>query len=175
MRNLRLEIKSGFTLIELLLYTGLVAIFVMAATTSLLDIIMGSTKSSVQQEVQENLRYVGQRIQFEIRNADTVNPGSTFDTNLALNPDTIVSFSSPSPNNPTEFRVNEGILQIRQGSGDWIALTSASLEVEELFFTDLSDLGSENVRFTVTLKYRNPSGRTEWEKEATAETAAQLR
>ncbi len=166
---------GGFTLVELLLYISLVAIFVSAATVSLLDIILGSTKSSIQQEVQENLRYASQRIQFEIRNADTINPGSSFGTNLVLNPATVVSFVSSSPNNPTEIRVSEGILQIKQGSGDWTALTSSTLEVEELVFTDLSDTGSENVRFTVTVRYRNPDVRSEWEKEATFETAAQLR
>ncbi|MDP2366126.1 MAG: prepilin-type N-terminal cleavage/methylation domain-containing protein, partial [Ignavibacteria bacterium] len=118
--------KVGFTLIELLLYMGLVAIFVSAATIALLDITSGSTKSSVEQEVQENLRYTSYRIQFEWRNADAINPDSSFGTNLATNPALIVSLTSPSPNNPTEFRVEGGILQIKQGSGGgWAPLTSS--------------------------------------------------
>lgn len=165
----------GFTLIELLLYMGLVAIFVSAATIALLDITSGSTKSSVEQEVQENLRYTSYRIQFEVRNSDSINIVSSFGSNLATNPALIVSLAFPSPNNPTEFRVNGGILQIKQGNGAWTALTSSAVEVTNLVFTNLTDGSSENVRFTLTVRYRNPSGRSEWEKEATFVGAAQLR
>lgn len=167
--------KVGFTLIELLIYMSLVVIFVSAATSSLLGIILGNVKSSVEQEVQENLRYAVHRIQFEIRNADTINGSSSFGINLASNPALVFSLAAPSPNNPTEFRVESGILQIKQGTGDWTALTSAVLEVTNLVFTNLSESSSENVRFTVTVKYRNPSGRSEWKKEAAWEGAAQLR
>ena len=167
--------KTGFTLIELLIYMGLVALFVSAATISLLDIISGSNKSSVQQEVQENLRYATYRIQYEVRNADSIAGGSDFGINLASNPALTLSLSVPSPDDSIDFRVEEGTLQIKQGSGDWTALTSAALEVTNLVFTDLTDSSSENVEFTVTVRYRNPSGRSEWEKEATFEGGAQLR
>lgn len=165
----------GFTLIELLIYVGLVSIFLTAATSSLLDIVFGSVKSSVEQEVQENLRYVTQRVQFEIRNADTINSGSSFGINLASDSTKSLSLATPSPNNPTEFRVSGGILQIKQGSGSWTVLTSSVLEVTNLVFTKLSDSNSENISFTVTVKYRNPSGRIEWDKTSTFEGASQLR
>jgi type II secretory pathway pseudopilin PulG len=167
--------KVGFSLIELLLYIGLVALFLTAATTSLWDIILGNVKSGVHQEVQENLRYAAHRIQFEIRNADSVNPGSGFDINLATNPSEKISLSVPDPDNPTEFRVSGGVLHIKRGDGSWAALTSSALEVTDLTFTDLGDTASEYLEFTVTVKYKNPSGRSQWEKEATFRGAAQLR
>lgn len=168
--------KSGFSLIELLLYIGLIAIFLTAATTSLWDIILGNVKSGVHQEVQENLRYAAHRIQFEIRNANSVNPGSGFDINLTTNPSEKISLSAPDPNNPTEFRISGGVLQIKRGDGSWTALTSDVLEITNLTFIDLSDASSsEYLEFTVTVKYRNPSGRSQWEKEATFRGAAQLR
>lgn len=33
----------------------------------------------------------------------------------------------------------------------------------------------ENIRFTLTIRHKNPSGKSEWEKEATFETSVQLR
>ena len=167
--------KVGFSLIELLLYMGLIAIFLTAATTSLWDIILGNVKSGVHQEVQENLRYATHRIQFEIRNADSVNPGSGFDINLATSPSEKISLSVPDPDNPTEFRVSGGVLHIKRGDGSWTALTSSALEVTNLTFTDLSDAASKYLEFTVTVKYRNPSGRSQWETEAMFRGAAQLR
>jgi Tfp pilus assembly protein FimT len=167
--------RLGFTLIELLLYMGLVGIFLTAATTSMWDIILGNVKSSVEQEVQESLRYSSSRLGFEIRNADSVGSSSDFDVNLADNPGTMLSLNAPSPNDPTEFRVTGGLLQVKQGSGDWASITSPAVEVTNLVFTDLTDAASDNIKFTVTVKYRNPSDRSEWEKSATFEGAGQLR
>lgn len=165
----------GFTLIELILYMGLVALFLTAATTSLWDIILGNVKSSVHQEVQENMRYAAHRIQFEVRNANSVNASSSFGVNLASDPTRVLSLSAPSPDDPTQFRVSSGALQIKRGSGNWTSLTSQAVEVTDLTLLDLSDGSSENVKFAITVKYRNPSGRSQWEKEATFNGAAQLR
>ncbi len=167
--------RKGFTLIELLLYVGLVGVFLTAAMASLGDIILGNVKSSVEQEVQESLRYASNRLIFEIRNADSIGVSSDFGVNLAANPDATLSLNSPAPNNPTEFRVNDGLLQIRQGSADWTSITSPAVAVTNLVFTDLTDASSENIKFTVSVEYRNPSGRSEWEKELTVEAAANLR
>lgn len=166
---------SAFTLIELLIYMALVALFLTAAVTSMWDIILGHTKSSVQQEVQESLRYASHRLSFEIRNANSIGASSDFGVNLATTPGTVLSLNSPAPANPTEFRVNNGLLQIKQGSGGWTTISSSAVAVTNLVFTDLTDAASENIKFTVTVKYLNPSGRSEWEKSASFEGAANLR
>jgi len=170
-----LNAVRGFTLIELLLYMALVSIFLTAATTSMWDIILGNTKSSVEQEVQESLRYASHRLSFEIRNANSIGASSDFGVNLAATPGAALSLNSPSPDNPTEFRVNNGLLQIKQGSGDWTTITSSALEVTNLVFTNLTDDSSENIKFTVTVNYLNPGDRSELEKSATFESASQLR
>ena len=171
----RSKAVKGFTLIELLIYMGLLSLFLTAATTSTWDIILGSVKSAVQQEVQENLRYAAHRLQFEIRNANSINASSDFDVNFASDPSAILSLSAPSPNNPTEFRVVDNVLQVKRGGGGWGALTSSAVEVTNLIFTDLSDSASENAKFIITIRYENPGGRSQWEKEETFEGAAQLR
>jgi hypothetical protein len=154
---------------------GLVGVFLTAATTSIWDIILGNVKSSVEQEVQESLRYASSRLGFEIRNADSIGSSSDFGVNLSAISGTTLSLDSPSPNDPTEFRVNSGLLQIKQGVGDWTSITSPAVEVTNLVFTDLTDSSSENIKFTVTIEYLNSSGRSEWEKSATFEGAANLR
>ena len=170
-----LNAVRGFTLIELLIYLALVSIFLTAATTSMWDIILGNTKSSVEQEVQESLRYASHRLSFEIRNANSIGASSDFGVNLAATPGAALSLNSPSPDNPTEFRVNNGLLQIKQGSGDWTTITSSALEVTNLVFTNLTDDSSENIKFAVTVNYLNPGDRSELEKSATFESASQLR
>ena len=67
------------------------------------------------------------------------------------------------------------MLQVKRGGGGWGALTSSAVEVTNLIFTDLSDSASENAKFIITIRYENPGGRSQWEKEETFEGAAQLR
>ena len=179
--------KKGFTLIELLIYFGLVAAILTAMVLITLDIILGNVKSSVEQEVLENIRYASYRIQFEIRNADSIDgSSSSFGINLATDSNKKVSFSAPAPYDPLEFRVKEGgKLQIRslgeieEGEEDddleWKSLTSSSVEVTNLTFTNLSDGSSESIRFVLIIKYKNPTGVSQWEKEITFEGGAQLR
>jgi len=167
---------KGFTLIELLIYVALVSLFLTTATTALWDVILGNVKSSVQQEVQENLRYASHRVQFEIRNSNSVNTGSSsFGVNLASNPAAKLSLSAPAPDNPLEFRVSGGFLQVNRGGAGWGNLTSNAVEITNLTLTDLSDGESESVRFVLTLRYINPGNRSQWDKEATFEGSATLR
>jgi len=170
-RNLK-----AFTLIELLLYCGLVAIFLSAIIFFAWDVILGSVKAGTHQEVQENLRFTSHRIEVEIRGAGTIDTaGSNFGVNLATNPGTKLSLLGSAPYYPTGFRVDQGALQIKQGAGDWVSLTSSLVEVTDLTFTDLTDIESENIHFTLSIRHRNPSGRSEWEKEATFESSVQMR
>jgi Tfp pilus assembly protein PilW len=173
--SLNTGVKRGFTFIELLLYMGLVAVFMTAVTYFAWDASLGNVKARVYQEVQENFRFASQRLQVDIRNAGGIDAASSsFGVNLAANPGTKLRLLGSAPY-PTEFRVDQGALQIKRGASDWVALTSSSVEVTNLTFTNLTDTGSENVHFSLTVRYRNPSGRSEWEKEETVETSVQVR
>ncbi len=167
---------KGFTLIELLLYFGLIAIFLTAIIYFSWDVILGNAKAGVHQEVQENLRFVSHRIGTETRNASQINiAGTSFETNLATDPAAKLSLSGEAPYYPVELRVDQGSLQIKRGAGEWTSLTNSLVQVTDLTFTNLTDSNSENIYFSLTVKYRNPSGRSEWEKEATFASAVQLR
>jgi len=167
---------GGFTLIEIVLYVSLVALFLTPLIYFAWDVILGNIKAGVHQEVQENLRFVSHRLWFEIRSADSINTAeSDFGVNLAANPGTGFALLGSAPHYPAEFRVDQGVLQVKRGAGDWISLTSSLVEVTNLTLTNLTDAGSENIHFILTIRHRNPSGRSEWEKEETFEASAQIR
>ena len=167
---------KGFTLIELLLYMGLVAIFLTATVYFAWDVVLGNVKAGVHQEVQENLRFASHKVQVEVRNAVNINTAeSNFGINLAPNPGAKLSLAGPAPYYPAEFRIDQGALQLKRGVGSWIALTGRLVEVTNLTFTNLTDENSEVVQFILTVRYRNPSGRSEWAKEASFETSVQIR
>ena len=174
-RNFKNRKRKSFTLIEIIIYIALLGIFLSAATVSLWDIILGNVKSAVQQEVQENLRYSSYRILYEIRSALGVNPASDFGVNLADDSAYTLSLAASAPDNPVQFRVQNGLLQAKRGAQEWGNVTGSAVEVTNLTFTQISDAGGYSVSFVLTLSYVNPSGRSQWEKEATFQGSATLR
>lgn len=173
--NLINKKKKAFTLIEIIIYIALLGIFLSAATVSLWDIILGNVKSSVQQEVQENLRYSSYRILYEIRSALGVNASSDFEVNLADDPANLLSLAASAQDNPIQFRVQNGLLQVKRGAMDWGNLTGSAVEVTNLTFTEINDPAAYSVSFVLAIRYVNPSGRSQWEKEATFQGSATLR
>ena len=144
--------KKAFTLIEIIIYIALLGIFLSAATVSLWDIILGNVKSSVQQEVQESLRYSSYRILYEIRSALGVNDYSDFGVNLAQNSANTLSLAASAPDNPVEIRVQNGILQIKRGALDWGNATGSAVEITNLTFTKVDDPeGEYSILFVITI------------------------
>ena len=157
--------QQGFTFLELILYIALLSIFLTGAIYFAWDIIYGQVRSTVQQEVNENLRIAVERIQFEIRNAVKINNvGTNF---IELDSGLI---------GPTIISLVEKRIQITQG-GETNNLTSSNVEVTDLSFTNLTtgDQSSKNIKFSLSLRHKNPGGRKDWAREQTFETSVELR
>lgn len=157
--------EKGFTFIELILYTALVSIFLTSAVYFAWNVIYGQVKSTVQQEVSENLRFVSGRIQAEIRNAQEINNISS--NSIELDSGLIGT---------TTISLIDQTVQITQGE-QTSDLNSDKVEVTELLFTNLSsdDQKSKNVKFSLALRYKNSNDRQEWDKEGAIETTVELR
>lgn len=157
--------ELGFTFIELILYTALVSIFLTSAVYFAWNIIYGQVRSDVQQEVSGNLRVISERIQFEIRNAKGIN--SLGDNFIELDSGSL---------GITVIALADKAVQITQG-GETNNLTSNEVEVKNLSFTNLTteDQKSKNIKFSITIRHKNPAGKREWEREGTIETTAELR
>lgn len=64
--------NSGLTLIEVLLYVSIVSGFVISLFYLITSIEKGSNKSKAMAEVNSNVRFVSSKLQYYMRNADTV-------------------------------------------------------------------------------------------------------
>ena len=157
--------ESGFTFIELILYTALVSIFLTSAVYFAWNVIYSQVKSTVQQEVSENLRFISGRIQAEIRNAQEINNVGTSSIELDSG---LIGITTISLVGQT--------VQITQ-SGQTSDLSSDKVEVTELLFTNLTsgDQKTKNVKFSLALRYKNSNDRQEWDKEGIVETTVELR
>ena len=160
----------GFTLIELILYMSIVSIIIGALVPFAWNIIEGSSKSSVQQEVSSQARFVSEKIKYEIRNASSINSpaagASAATLNLNSSPTTIIDLSSG------KVRIS------KDGGSSYVNLNSNDTLVSGLTFTSYtsSDNKTKHIQFTFTIDDTGTSGRQEYQVPAvTIEGSAEVR
>lgn len=160
--------EHGFTLIELILYMAIITIVMGALIPFAWSVIGGSVKSSVEQEVSSQARFVSERIKYEIRNANAINSISTL--SIDLNTDT---------NATTVIDLSGGKVRIKYGAGGTpVNLNSNDTKVTSLAFTDYSstDGKTKHIQFNFTIDDNYASARQEYDAPAiTVESGAELR
>lgn len=160
----------GFTFIELILYIALVVLMMAALIPFAWNVIGTGAKSTTEQEVFSNARYISNRLQYEIRNATNISTISATQIILAT--------SIPSTN-PTVIGLSGGNLTVTQGGGSAVNLNSQNASVSALTFTNYSsgDSRSKHVQFIFTVKanYTGAGPRQEFNEATTIESSAELR
>ncbi len=167
--------KRGFTLIETLIYITIIGGVMLAFVSFALHISDSRNKTYVVQEVQANARVALDLISQKIEAANGVNlDSSTF----ALDPG-VLSLSMASISlNPTviDLSVDDGVLQINQGTSGAIPITSDEVRVTNLVFTNLTGGASkENIGVALTVEFNNFDGDVEFSYDQSLQTAVSLR
>ncbi|MFA6249912.1 MAG: type II secretion system protein [Candidatus Shapirobacteria bacterium] len=168
------RLTAGFTLIEMILYIGIVTIFLTAAIQFGWNIIYIRVKSTNQQELNQNLRLVAEKLLYEIRNAQSINTLTS--TSLTLN-------SVDPQRHPTKIDLTNGSVRFGYGPSGSCSfsapcnLTGNLVRITNLTFSDLSsnDGKSVNISFSLTGEVINPSGRQEYVYSQTHTGSAELR
>jgi prepilin-type N-terminal cleavage/methylation domain-containing protein len=125
--------KKGFTLIEFLIYISIFASILVLLFGFFWDIIFSNIKGNVIQEIQENGNFSIFKISREIKRAKSINfpPQGSSGNYLSLE-------MTDSNLNPTVFDFFDGKLRVTQGSNPSYFLTSDSVRVTNLSFSNLS-------------------------------------
>lgn len=154
--------KKGFTLIELILYVAVVTIMLTALIPLSGNILSLGTKSTTEQELSSNARYVSERIKYEIRRAGGITPPVTA-TSITL---------TNLPSGTTTIDLSAGKIRINN-----IALNSDDTTVSSLTFTDYSstDNKTKHIQFTFTMTDNLSSARQEYLNSVNIEGSAELR
>jgi len=163
----RQQFRRGFTFIELILYMAIVSIIVGSLVIFAWNIIGGGVKSSVEQEVYANARYVSERIKYEIRRASGI-------TSVAPSSISLTNFS---PDTSTAIDLSSGKVRISQNGGTPVSLNSADTTVSSLVFTDYrsADNKTKHIQFTLTLTSNFAQARQEYQGSVSLESSAELR
>jgi type II secretory pathway pseudopilin PulG len=162
----------GFTLIEVLIYITLVAGILITATSFAWNVINSRTKAFAVQEVEQNGRFIMEKIASMIREANVVSypAAGGSDDNLQLEMDdsgTLVN----------TFRLDNEVIQLQEDVGSFIDLSSGNVLVTNLVFSNVStpDNRTRNVKVNLTLEHINPENRQEWNYVDNFNTTIELR
>lgn len=152
--------NSGLTLIEIIIYIAIVGLMSTAFTIMMINMMNLKTKSMAMQEVNLSLKFIVDKINFEIKNA----------TSLGT-----ITASSIATNRAT-FDLNTG--NIRMTVGSTVAnLNSNLVNISDFTVTNLSsgDSKTKNINYSITGNYINPGGRSEFTYSTTIESSSEVR
>ena len=163
---------AGLTLIELLVYISLVVGILITATTFAWNIINSRTKAFAIQEVEQNGRFIMEKITQTTYSATDITsptPGNSANQlELVLKDLTY---------DPTVFTVVNNTIQMSEGAGGFINLSSDRVRVTDLIFRNMSSANgkTKNVEVTFTLEHLNPDNRQEWQFSDNFKATIELR
>ena len=133
------KLNNGFTLVEMLLYVAIFGVMVVAFVTFSKSLVNNRMQSQRLFEVNDQGEAALKIITQTLRNADQVNSPTTGNTGSSLSVDTVSSST-----NPTVFSLVDGVLNIKEGSGDLVPLTNGQVVVSDFVVTNLSRSGTTN-------------------------------
>jgi type II secretory pathway pseudopilin PulG len=132
---------KGSTFIELILYISIIAIVMTALIPTGLNFVGTGQKSSFEQEVISQARYVSERIKYEIRNANSITSVSASSITLSTTTDA-----------NTTIDLSGGKVRISYGGNTPVNLNSNDTTISSLVFTDYSAAGiTNNIAFVMTI------------------------
>jgi len=163
--------QHGFTLVELLLYIVILGTLLVPVSFFFATALDARIKNQSVSEVNDQAQAAMETITVTIRGANAIStplPGvSTASLTLTV-PTASLS--------PTVFSVQNGVLQVKEGSAAPVALTNGKVTVSGLSFKNLSISGTHGiVQVSFTIARVNPAGKAEYDYQKTFTTSMGLR
>lgn len=164
--------NAGYTYIELILYIAIVSIMLNTLIPFAWNVIYGGVKSSVQQEVFSQARFVSEKIKYEIRNAKTIDIAqSTFD----VHPGRITLINQA--NQTVVIDVAAGKARIKIDAAAPVALNSRNTSITNLTFRNYTSIDdkTKHIGFTLALQSEYALQRQEYQADISVESSAEVR
>ncbi|MBI2049368.1 type II secretion system protein [Candidatus Roizmanbacteria bacterium] len=162
-----IQSSKGFTFVELILYVSIVTIMLTAIVPFGWSAIASGVKSSVQQEVYSQARFVSERLKQEIRQASGI-------TNVSTNS---ISLTNLPPDTNTDIDLSSGKIRINKNGTGFVNLNSDNTSITNLVFTNYSsvDQKTKHIGFELTIASNYSGQRQEYNETVTLRGSAEAR
>jgi len=165
--------NRGFTFIEMLVYVAVLAIIVLAVSSFFLWAINSNTKAKALRETLDNTRRVMEIMTYEIKEAKGIYAPTTTSTQLSIES----NYYLPEGERTSyiDFYLCDTRLCLKKESQDPIVLTSDSVEIDNLVFTRIVSGEAPSIQIDLTINYKNPANRPEYQALVHLTSTASLR
>lgn len=162
--------NKGFTLVEIIISLLIFALILLAVISFFLTINASNLKTTADREALENARRVLDEITYEIRSATSIYTPSTTANQLSLE----TSRYLPSGETDTfiDFFLCGSAVCLKKESQNPIALTSDSVHVANLTFSQISTGANPSVQVNLTVNYSNSSNPQNYSSISLTSTAS---
>ena len=166
--------NRGFTIIEILTYIGIFSIIIVMLSVFIISANRSSTKIQTTRTTIDNVERVLQRISYEIKGAKSIYTPTTNSTQLSL--ETLYYLPEGESSTFIDFFVCGTQICLKKESFPPIALTSENVFVKDLSFNQIAATSTiPSIQINLTLEYKNPQNRSEYQSLFTATTTASMR
>ncbi len=164
----------GFTLIEILIYTAVFAVVMGILSGFIVWVYRSNIKAQTMRETLNNARRAVEIMAYEIREARSIYTPTTTSTQLSL--ETLHYLPEGELSTYIDFFVCSNKLCLKKESNPPFAVTSDKMVVENLTFSSIATTSTiPSVQIALELKYKNPSGKSEFEASVTVTSTASMR
>lgn len=162
--------QKGFTLIEVILYLGITSILIFSLASFVGFLTQTKARSHVTAQVDEQGIAVMQQITQLLRNAESVFVPTIGGSGSVL------TFTQDGASSTTTILVDNGILEMHDGTNPAIALTNESITVSNFTVENVSRPDATTViKIAMTVAYNTANAANEYQYEKTFYGTATLR
>jgi len=165
--------QKSFTLAEILVYLGVFSIIITVVISFILWMTRSNTKTKVMRETLNCAERAMKIMAYEVKEAESVYSPTTTSSQLSLKTKKYL----PAGENRSyiDFYLCDSRICFKKESQDPIFLTSDSIEVNNLAFTQVRSGNSSSVQIDLTVNYKNPTNRPEYEASVHLTSTTSLR
>jgi len=157
-------------MIESLLYIAIVSILLVSLTTFFSLILQSKNRSQTISEVDNQGLIIMHLMTRTIRNSTSITSPS-----VGVSASSLTLVVPDGTRSPTIFNATSGVLNITEGTGAAITLSSNRIIISNLSFNNVTKSGTTGtIKISFTLTYNNTAGRQEFNYSQTYNDSASI-
>lgn len=165
--------KRGFTLIEVLVYIAVFSIIIGSVSALLITTLYSQIKAKAMREALDNGQRAMEKMVYEIKEAKNIYIPTTTANQLSL--ETAHYLPVGEETTYIDFYFCSNRLCLKKESQNPTSLTSEKVEIINLSFAPIFTGKAASVQINLSLKYKNPSNRPEYQASANLQSTASLK
>lgn len=147
--------QKGFSLLEVVVSIAIFSFILLATISFIFWMQASSAKTKAQGQTQENAKRALDVIAYELRGAQSIYTPTTTQSQLSLETPRYAQGGQPSAF--IDFFLCGQSLCLKKESQEPVAITSESVAVTALAFTNIANGTSSSVQISITVSNKNPA------------------